>query len=556
MTGIQDLNREQLEARLKSTEATLSAIHNGQVDALVGIGREVRIIQPVSKFKAAQEKYRHLFEGAQDGIIMLDPESGRFTDVNKKACEMLGRAKQELLSLKYSQVISYLPVKKLKAIINSIQKDQTFLLEHTIQTRNGEIVPVEISVKEIMLDRKKTILAFVRNIKEREETEEKLRESEATMRTIVEGASGIIIMCSVSGTIKYINPEAERTFGYKALEVIDQHIDMLVLENIFSEHLDHIDASLTNKKNKIVLVNLEAIGLCKDGSLIQIMMTVNSVNRNKNQTVYIVLAKDVTEERKLQQDLIQSEKLAALGSMVAGISHEINTPIGIAVTGSSAVEQNIITFQKKWKEEGITEKELANLFESIASISSMVKRNAVSAAELIRSFKNISVDQCNEDIRIFNVADYLQMVITSMNHYLKRTKINMRILCSKDLVVKSYPGAFSQIFTNLMSNSLLHGFESETAGTIEISAHLCAQNDRLLLTYEDDGKGMAPAILKRICEPFFTTNRGGGGSGLGMHVVYKLITTTFKGQITCESSLGKGVFFSIILSIGGGKQND
>ncbi|MBF0420482.1 MAG: hypothetical protein HQL78_09990 [Magnetococcales bacterium] len=297
----------------------------------------------------------------------------------------------------------------------------------------------------------------------------------------------------------------------------------------------------------MVLISKEVNGLRKDGSLIYIMITVNSVCLRNNQTAFIVIAKDITEERKLQNELIQFEKMAALGGMVAGVSHEINTPIGIAVTGSTAMEQTIAEFQKTWINDGITEEELGNFFNSITSLSRMIRRNATRAAELVRSFKNIAVDQCNEVKRTFNVREYLQMVVFSMNHYLKKTNIETQILCPEDLSIKNFPGVFSQIVTNLISNSLIHGFTPESVGTIKISARLRSKNRSLILTYKDNGKGMPPTVREKVFEPFFTTNRGEGGSGLGMHVVYNLVTNTLNGQITCESSVGNGVLFTIVV---------
>jgi signal transduction histidine kinase len=171
------------------------------------------------------------------------------------------------------------------------------------------------------------------------------------------------------------------------------------------------------------------------------------------------------------------------------------------------------------------------------------------AAELVRGFKQVAVDQSSEQRRRFKLRDYLQEILCSLQPRLKGTGHTVEVSCPQEIELVSYPGAFSQIVTNLVLNSLIHGFDHKERGRIEIAADSIGRD--LLLHYRDDGAGMAPEHAKHLFEPFFTTRRGQGGSGLGMHVVYNLVTQTLGGQIDCSTAPGRGVSFRIRIPLSG-----
>nr|WP_275901663.1 HAMP domain-containing sensor histidine kinase [Paenibacillus sp. SYP-B3998] len=173
----------------------------------------------------------------------------------------------------------------------------------------------------------------------------------------------------------------------------------------------------------------------------------------------------------------------------------------------------------------------------------MVQSNLDRASSLIRSFKQISVDQSVEVKRSFHLHEYLKGIIVSLKPTLKKTRLRVHVYCEDHLVLYSYPGALSQIITNLVMNSLNHAYAPEEEGNL----HLCVADhgDRITLAYTDDGKGMNQEVLDQIFDPFFTTCRGKGGTGLGMNIVYNLVTQSLGGTIRCSSSLGKGSLFQI-----------
>jgi len=179
----------------------------------------------------------------------------------------------------------------------------------------------------------------------------------------------------------------------------------------------------------------------------------------------------------------------------------------------------------------------------IAKSSAMIVSNLERASELLNSFKNVAVDQLIIEKRSFNIRKNMEETLNSLKPQYKRTPHSILLECPDDLMIHNYPGTFSQITTNLVMNSLLHGFEGVEKGEIRITIR--KQGNILLLHFRDTGRGMDEAVLKKIYDPFFTTKRNRGGTGLGLHIVHNLVCQTLMGQITCISSPGKGTEFQI-----------
>jgi two-component system NtrC family sensor kinase len=247
------------------------------------------------------------------------------------------------------------------------------------------------------------------------------------------------------------------------------------------------------------------------------------------------------------EQLVQSEKLAALGGLVAGIAHEINTPIGIGVTAASFLQEQTLEFEKLYAAGQVKHSDMTTYLRAASEAGSSLVTTLQRAVGLVQSFKQVAVDQSSEQRRRFNFNQYIDEILDSLRPTLKRTGHVIDVVCPGDLELDSYPGAFSQILTNLVINSLQHGFAGMAAGRIEIIVQ--SANKELSLRYADNGCGMSEANAKRVFEPFFTTRRGQGGSGLGLHVVYNLVTQTLRGRIECHTAPGAGVQFLISVPI-------
>ncbi|MBF0109963.1 MAG: DUF3365 domain-containing protein [Magnetococcales bacterium] len=257
----------------------------------------------------------------------------------------------------------------------------------------------------------------------------------------------------------------------------------------------------------------------------------------------IELQNNVKSLQEYQFQLIQSERMAALGGMVAGVAHEINTPIGIGFTSATYLKNQTSLFRKRVAANELTYEHLNNYLDLATESSDLIEANLRRAAELINSFKMVAVDQTSQELRSIDLGGYLHEILLSLRPKLKNTHHVVDIVCPEKQTLATRPGSISQIVTNLVMNSLIHGFENMDRGQIRIEASL--QEDEVLLIYQDNGRGMNADAVKRLYEPFFTTRRGQGGSGLGMHVVYNQVTQVLKGSIACQSAIGEGVLFVI-----------
>ncbi len=251
--------------------------------------------------------------------------------------------------------------------------------------------------------------------------------------------------------------------------------------------------------------------------------------------------------KETQNQLVESEKMAALGGLVAGIAHEINTPLGIGVTAASFLEDKTTQMVNQCNGNEFDENGFRKYAQDAVQSTSMILSNLRRAADLIKSFKKIAVDQIIEEKRIFRIKDYINDILISLNPQIKKGKHQVQLTCSEDLFINSFPGIFYQIFTNLIMNSILHGFENMSNGRIEIDINTV--NSKLKIVYHDTGKGIEKEYLSRIFEPFFTSKRGKGGTGLGLHIIYNLLTYKLSGSIVCRSEFGKGTTFNILIPV-------
>ena len=266
--------------------------------------------------------------------------------------------------------------------------------------------------------------------------------------------------------------------------------------------------------------------------------------RESNQQLH----KALTDLQSATDQVIQSEKLAALGSLVAGIAHEVNTPLGIGVTAASHLEESTATLTKAFESGAMKKSDFTAFLATCQETVRIILANLGRAANLIQSFKKIAVDQSNESWQTIALESYLKDIIVSLTPKLKKTKIHVDIRCPSDLCIATMPGALSQIVTNLVTNSLMHAFDPGEEGTIEITAK--PKKGAVALIYADNGKGIPRENLNKIFEPFFTTKRGQGGSGLGLHLTYNIVTRNLKGMITVSSTVGEGTSFTITLPEG------
>ncbi|MEC4593412.1 7TM-DISM domain-containing protein [Nitrospirillum amazonense] len=268
---------------------------------------------------------------------------------------------------------------------------------------------------------------------------------------------------------------------------------------------------------------------------------------------------DSLEKLKRSQDaLVQAEKLASLGQLVAGVAHEINTPIGVTLTTASHVSERVTAIDHLVRDGRLRRSDLTDFMGELAESSRLMLSNIGRAASLIQSFKQVSADQSSEERRRVELCAYMEEVLSSLGPNLRRSGHTAEVVCHGPVELETYPGLLAQVLTNFVSNSILHAYEPGVRGRITITARRLpsgegpgAQGDGHAggaeVVYQDDGRGIPAAILPRIFDPFFTTRRGAGGTGLGLNIVYNLVTHRLKGTVTAASEAGAGTRFTLVL---------
>ena len=251
---------------------------------------------------------------------------------------------------------------------------------------------------------------------------------------------------------------------------------------------------------------------------------------------------------QFQRQIVQNEKMASLGDMVAGVAHEVNTPIGLGVTASTMMLDRLHIIQKEFESKTLKASTMARFLNESQENLNIIYRNLNRAAELISSFKQVAVDQSSESNRRFCFAQLVNEILLSLRPRLKKLHHDIRVDCDPTLSVETKAGPINQIIINLIMNSVIHGFEHIEHGEIDIIAEMMTPT-KMKLIYKDNGKGISNDIRKRIFDPFVTTKRGQGGSGLGMHLGYNLVTQALNGTISITSEEGNGVEFIIIFPV-------
>jgi signal transduction histidine kinase len=252
--------------------------------------------------------------------------------------------------------------------------------------------------------------------------------------------------------------------------------------------------------------------------------------------------------RNAQQSLIQAEKLAAIGGLVAGVAHEVNNPVGISLTVASSLSNRCAAFAAELEHDAIRRSRLTEFVNDNREAAKQLIANLQRAAELIQSFKQVAADRSNTERRLFDLYKSTEQIVSSLRPGLKRSQISLAMDIPQGIVMDSYPGHYGQVLTNLFLNAIGHGLEGVEQGSIRIEAR-SLHPEQVEIVFADDGKGMSEEIRLRAFDPFFTTRRGQGGTGLGLHIVYNLVTRQLGGQIELDSQPGEGSTFRIVLPV-------
>ncbi len=256
------------------------------------------------------------------------------------------------------------------------------------------------------------------------------------------------------------------------------------------------------------------------------------------------------EQLKLTQGaLIVGERMAALGGLVAGVAHEINTPIGVALTAVTHGQERVATLVERFESGQLTKSELRRISGELQEAAMLGVTNLRRAATLVASFKMVAIDQSSLELRNASIVELLRDVTRSLGPILRAAKAEVVIDGPEDVSLELAAGEFIQIVTNLLQNACVHAFDDTTASRV-VTLRIALESQGLLLTCADNGRGMPAEVLARVFDPFFTTRRGSGGSGLGMHIVENLVRVRFQGTIEVASEVGRGTTWTARFPLG------
>jgi PAS domain S-box-containing protein len=509
-------------------------------------------------------------------LVRVDPE-GRIVRCNVASERLLGYEPGELLGRDYEMLLPPERAGELRKALDKVKRGRRVpALESERLGKGGATLDVVFSVFELDDPGGGFAGAWttLTDISRERQAQRRLKGSAAQVEAIVSTVLDGIVMINAQGVVEAVNPAAERIFGYRAHELIGKNVNVLMPEPTRTEHDGYLEHYLRTREARVIGIGREVTGRRKDGSTFPVDLAVAEM-RIGGASGFVGVLRDITERKeaetaqrrlndalgakvnelndtlaqlRLTQDpLVEAEQLASLGALVAGVAHEINTPVGICVTAASFLNDESAALAKALENKTLTRQQLDGFVARSAEAAKLVVTNSLRASELIRSFKQVAVDRSASEKRQFRLREFLDDLLTSLRPALRQLRQPVTVDCPADLSLHTYPGSLAQVVTNLVVNASTHAFADRPPGSVRIRAS--ADRGWVEIEVADDGIGIAPEHVKHVFDPFFTTARGRGGTGLGLHVAWNLVTQALGGRITVASEPGQGARFSVRIPI-------
>ncbi len=398
------------------------------------------------------------------------------------------------------------------------------------------------------------------DITEARRQEERLRASEERLLKIMETAPIALNVTTRDGRWLFCNGQSSRLMGRPRAELMNTHVpslyadpaDRQALLERFDREGPFRDAEIRFRKpDGTVVWALSSWSVIDFDGESALLTWLYDITDRKTAESALIRAREEAEQalsnlREAQESLIQAETMASLGQLVAGVAHEINTPIGIGLTAASHIGEQAERLRDIFAQGQLRKSEFVEFLGELSESARLLMSNIDRAAALVQSFKQVAVDQSSGERRVFELGGYVAEVLFSLRPRLKRTRLTVDVDCADGIMMDSYPGALSQVLTNLVINAIVHAYGDGTTGLIRIVARL-ETAERVRLEFTDDGVGIPAEHLPKVFEPFFTTKRGQGGSGLGLHIVFNTVTGLLGGTVVVQSQPGQGTRFIIRL---------
>ncbi|MFT0877375.1 PAS domain S-box protein [Rhodopseudomonas sp. G2_2311] len=519
-------------------------------------------VRALAEQRLAEESYRKLFEGSIDGIYVTTPD-GALLNANPALARMMGYDSPAELIRATADVTTtiYIDPAKREQYRELMQRDGMVReFEYQARKRNGDELWLSDSAGAVR-DEAGNVIRYegaVRDITDQKRAEQAVAESRLLLQQVIDTVPAVINVKDTELRYVLMNRYMAGVFGIHPRDAIG---------HTTAELMSRFGSHKTDANDKRVLETGEGLGFYEeeyrdatgavrqwlvnkmplkdaDGQIERIVTVALDIGERKRGELEMRQAKDAAEAalrnlRETQQSLIEAEKLAALGRLVAGVAHEVNNPVGISLTVASALERKAAVFATEVARGELKRSRLNEFLETTRDASSQLVANLNRAAELIQSFKQVAADRNYSDQRLFDLGDLTEQVVMSLRPGLRKHNLTLNVECQPGLMMNSYPGPYGQVLTNLFLNSVAHAFPNGRAGTVEIQVR-AAGNDHVVVAYSDDGCGMSLDVRRRAFDPFFTTRRDQGGTGLGLHIVYNIITNRLGGRLELDSEPGNG----------------
>jgi PAS domain S-box-containing protein len=529
-------------------------------------------VHALAEQRLAEESYRKLFEGSVDGIYVTTP-GGALLNANPALARIMGyETPQDLISgisgMGDIADTVYVHAAARDEYESLMQRDGVVReFEYQVHARDGSILWLSDSATVVRNEAGEVIRyeGTVRDITDQKRAEDAIAEGRRLLQQVIDTVPAVINVKNKQLRYVLMNRYMAGIFGVEPGDAIGRTT---------SELMSRYGAQKTDANDKQVLAAGRGLGfyeeeymdasghmrqwlvnklplLDSDGEIENIVTVALDIGERKRGELEMRKAKDAAEAalrnlRETQNSLIEAEKLAALGRLVAGVAHEVNNPVGISLTVASSLERKTALFADEVGRGNLKRSSLNEFLETSRDAASQLVANLNRAAELIQSFKQVAADRNYSDQRIFDLGDLTEQVVMSLRPGLRKHHLTLSVDCQPNLTMNSYPGPYGQVLTNLFLNSVAHAFPDGKPGAVDIQVRESGK-DNVEIIFSDNGCGMSLDVRRRAFDPFFTTRRDQGGTGLGLHIVYSIVTNRLGGRLDLDSEPGGGTRIQMIL---------
>ncbi|WP_041358002.1 PAS domain S-box protein [Nitrobacter hamburgensis] len=526
-------------------------------------------VRALAEQRLAEESYRKLFEGSVDGIYVTTP-GGQLLDANPALARIIGYDTPDDLMRDIgdsAQTIYVDPYARAEYQLRMERDGTARGFEYQVRQRDGGILWLSDSATAVR-DENGRIVRYegvVRDITEQRRAEEAIAEGRRVLQLVIDTVPAMINVKNADLRYVLMNRYMAGIFAIEPADAIGRTT---------SDLMSRYGAAKTDENDRRVLQSGKELGFYEeeyedalgtmrqwlvnklpirgaDGRVENIVTVALDIGDRKRNEQEMRQAKDAAETalrnlRETQNSLIEAEKLAALGRLVAGVAHEVNNPVGISLTVASSLERKIALFAEEVARGGLRRSSLNDFVATNRDAASQLVANLNRAAELVQSFKQVAADRSYSDKRTFDLGELTEQVVMSLRPGLRKHNVTLTVDCEPNLSMNSYPGPYGQVLTNLFLNSLAHAFPDGKGGAVDINVR-GAGRDNVEILFSDNGCGMSIDVRRKAFDPFFTTRRDQGGTGLGLHIVYNIVTNRLGGRLDLDSISGEGTRVHIVL---------